>query len=75
MLIISMPQKREGPHRSGAQHEERVMMKLVIILNDSIVISCQLTKTVRRREKIPSNPKLKYKVKNGPINYRNSVKE
>ncbi|EBW6088148.1 type I toxin-antitoxin system Ibs family toxin [Atlantibacter hermannii] len=36
---ISMPQKREGPHQSGAQHEERVMMKLVIILIVLLVIS------------------------------------
>ncbi|ECO3891688.1 type I toxin-antitoxin system Ibs family toxin [Salmonella enterica subsp. enterica] len=31
--------KREEPHRSGAPHKERVMMKLIIILIVLLVIS------------------------------------
>ncbi|HAB4051764.1 TPA_asm: type I toxin-antitoxin system Ibs family toxin [Salmonella enterica subsp. diarizonae] len=37
--FISRTLKREEPHRSGAPHKERVMMKLIIILIVLLVIS------------------------------------
>ncbi|EFS9905579.1 type I toxin-antitoxin system Ibs family toxin [Salmonella enterica] len=38
--FISRTLKREGPYRSRGPHEERVMMKSVIILIVLLAISC-----------------------------------